>query len=79
MNATKKRNALKTMTDTLTPGWHPLPDIGAYLGVHTNTFYRLIRDGEISAIRIHRQYRIHTSDLTEYIQNHMTGKEKTSE
>ena len=42
-------------------------DVVAYLNVTPRTIYRLIRTGELPAIRIGHQWRIRQSDLDEWL------------
>jgi excisionase family DNA binding protein len=42
-------------------------DVGGYLNVTPRTIYRLIRTGELPAIRIGHQWRIRQRDLDEWI------------
>ncbi len=39
-----------------------------YLRINARTVYRLIRDGELPAVRIGRQWRIRRSDLDEWLE-----------
>jgi excisionase family DNA binding protein len=42
-------------------------DVVAYLNITPRTIYRLIRTGELPAIRIGHQWRIRQSDLDEWL------------
>jgi excisionase family DNA binding protein len=42
-------------------------DVVAYLNVTPRTIYRLIRTGELPAIRVGHQWRIRQSDLDEWL------------
>lgn len=42
-------------------------EVLGYLNVNPRTIYRLIRSGELPAIRIGRQWRFRRSDLNEWI------------
>jgi excisionase family DNA binding protein len=42
-------------------------DLVAYLNITPRTIYRLIRTGELPAIRVGHQWRIRQSDLDEWL------------
>ena len=48
-----------------------VPDACRLLGVHRNTLYRLIREGEVPAFRLSRggRWRFRRSDLEEWIED----------
>jgi excisionase family DNA binding protein len=62
----------KTISDT--NGGHKLPsfltteEVLQYLKVNPRTIYRLIRAGELPAVRIGRQWRFRQSDLRDWIE-----------
>lgn len=44
-------------------------EVADQLRVSTMTIYRLIRNGELPAVRVGRNYRVRTSDLDAYLQS----------
>jgi excisionase family DNA binding protein len=48
-------------------------EVLAYLNVTPRTIYRLIRTGELTAIRIGRQWRFRQSDLEAFLDRQRTG------
>lgn len=55
------------MRDIMTP-----EQVADYLQLNTDTVYRLIRDGQMAAIRIGRSYRIPREDLESFMQANST-------
>ena len=49
-------------------------EVLGYLRVNARTVYRLIRTGELPAVRIGRQWRIRRCDLDAWINGHRAGK-----
>jgi excisionase family DNA binding protein len=49
-------------------------EIADYLKVDIRTVYRWLREGEMSAIRFSREYRISESALREFVDAHRTGR-----
>ena len=49
------------------PAYLTTEDVVAYLNVTPRTIYRLIRTGELPAIRIGHQWRVRQSDLDEWL------------
>ena len=45
-------------------------DVQMYLGVGVNTFYRLIRSGELPAFRVGTLWRVRRKDLEQFCENH---------
>jgi excisionase family DNA binding protein len=43
-------------------------EVADQLRVSTMTIYRLIRRGELAAVRVGRNYRVRSGDLDEYLQ-----------
>ena len=60
-----------TLSDTnegaTLPSFLTTEEVLGYLKVNPRTIYRLIRSGELPAIRIGRQWRFRRSDLNEWI------------
>ncbi len=42
-------------------------DVLSYLRVNARTVYRLIRDGELRAVRVGRQWRVRRQDLERFV------------
>ncbi len=42
-------------------------DVLTYLRVNARTVYRLIRDGELRAVRVGRQWRVRRQDLDRFV------------
>jgi len=53
-------------------------DVVAYLNVTPRTIYRLIRTGELPAIRIGHQWRIRQGDLDEWLDRQRVAASKLS-
>jgi excisionase family DNA binding protein len=49
------------------PSFLTTEEVLGYLKVNSRTIYRLIRSGELPAIRIGRQWRFRRSDLNDWI------------
>lgn len=49
-------------------------DVLGYLRVTPGTIYRLIRSGELPAMRIGRQWRFRRADVDEWLGRHATGR-----
>ena len=50
-------------------------EVGAYLQVHQRTLYRLIRNGQLPAVRVGRQWRFRRQDLEAWLRGgRQTGK-----
>ncbi|HET7037934.1 MAG TPA: helix-turn-helix domain-containing protein [Thermomicrobiaceae bacterium] len=58
------------MTDIMTP-----EQVADYLQVSRETVYRLIRSGELAAVRIGRTYRIPHAELQAFLRSHGTRVE----
>lgn len=43
-------------------------EVAEHLRVSTMTIYRLVRRGELPAVRVGRNYRVRESDLTAYLE-----------
>lgn len=54
-------------------------EVADHLRVSTMTVYRLIRRGEIRALRIGRNYRIERAAFEEYLQGGATAVDETAE
>ena len=52
---------------------HTVGEVAGMLRVSTMTVYRLIRTGELPAVRIGRNYRVKQSDLEAYLDAQTTG------
>lgn len=50
-----------------------LEDVAELLGVNYQLIYRLVRSGELPAIRLGRVYRVTKEDLTAYLQKQKTA------
>jgi excisionase family DNA binding protein len=50
-----------------------LEDVADLLGVNYQLIYRLVRSGELPAIRLGRVYRVTQDDLNTYLTNQKTG------
>lgn len=50
------------------PSFLTTEEVLGYLNVNPRTIYRLIRSGELPAIRIGRQWRFRRSDLSDWIE-----------
>jgi excisionase family DNA binding protein len=50
-----------------------LEDVAELLGVNYQLIYRLVRSGELAAIRLGRVYRIERADLEAYLEANKTG------
>ncbi len=67
----------RTLNDSSGEG-HELPsfltteEVLTYLHVNPRTIYRLIRTGELPAVRIGRQWRFRESDLNDWIERQRT-------
>jgi excisionase family DNA binding protein len=46
-------------------------EVADQLRVSTMTIYRLIRRGELPAVRVGRNYRVRASDLDRYLEGHV--------
>lgn len=53
------------MTDTLLTA----AEVAQQLRVSTMTVYRLIRSGELAAVRVGRNYRVRAGDLEDYLES----------
>jgi excisionase family DNA binding protein len=53
------------MTDTLLTA----AEVAEQLRVSTMTVYRLIRSGELAAVRVGRNYRVRAGDLEDYLES----------
>ncbi len=49
-------------------------EVLGYLRVNARTIYRLIRTGELPAVRVGRQWRIRRRDLDTWINGHLVSK-----
>ena len=49
-------------------------DVLGYLRVTPRTIYRLIRSGELPAMRIGRQWRFRRADVDEWLDRHAAGR-----
>jgi excisionase family DNA binding protein len=62
----------ETLSDTLggtkLPSFLTTEEVLGYLKVNPRTIYRLIRSGELPAIRIGRQWRFRRSDLDDWLE-----------
>jgi excisionase family DNA binding protein len=56
-----------------------LEDVAEMLGVNYQLIYRLVRAGELPAIRLGRVYRVTQEDLNTYLQNQKTSGGATCE
>lgn len=54
-----------------------LEDVAELLGVNYQLIYRLVRSGELPAIRLGRVYRVTQSDLDTYLTAQKTGRSGT--
>jgi excisionase family DNA binding protein len=50
-------------------------EVADYLKVDVRTVYRWLRDGELSAIRFQREYRITERDLKDFLERRRTRPE----
>lgn len=51
-----------------TPGFlRPVAAVADYLGVRPKAVRRWIKDGDLAALRVGRQFRIHDADLEAYL------------
>ena len=60
-----------TSTDHWATGEHEFlttDEVLGYLRINARTVYRLIRDGELPAVRIGRQWRIRRGDLDNWLE-----------
>jgi len=53
-----------------------LDDVLAYLRVNARTVYRLIRTGDLPAVRIGHQWRVRRSDLDAWLNAQRVGADK---
>lgn len=53
-------------------------EVAETLRVSTMTVYRLVRSGEIPAVRVGRNYRIRRSDLDAYLEQQVVSPEDVS-
>jgi excisionase family DNA binding protein len=69
----------------MTPGHHngfgdtefmTTDDVLGYLRINARTVYRLIRDGELPAVRIGRQWRVRRCDLDSWLDGQRPGTGK---
>lgn len=51
-------------------------EVAETLRVSTMTVYRLVRSGEIAAVRVGRNYRIRRGDLDAYLQQQVVSPEE---
>lgn len=58
------RGTVRPMTDELLTA----AEVADRLRVSTMTVYRLIRGGELAAVRIGRNYRVREADLSDYLE-----------
>ena len=49
------------------PSFLTIEEVRGYLNVNPRTIYRLIRSGELPAVRIGRQWRFRRSDLDDWV------------
>jgi excisionase family DNA binding protein len=49
-------------------------EVLGYLRVTPRTIYRLIRSGELPAVRVGRQWRFRRRDLDEWLERQMVGR-----
>ena len=54
-----------------------LEEVADLLGVNYQLIYRLVRSGELPAIRLGRVYRIERADLEEYLDRSKTSRTQT--
>ncbi len=57
-----------------TKNYLTLEEVADRLGVHYQLIYRLVRDGELPAIRLGRVYRVETTDLEAFLQASKTAR-----
>jgi excisionase family DNA binding protein len=48
-------------------------EVARYLGCHPRTVYRYIRAGQLTAIKLGREYRIKRADLDRFLEERKTG------
>lgn len=63
-----KQTLNDTNGGTRFPSFLTTEEVLSYLKVNPRTIYRLIRSGELPAIRIGRQWRFRRSDLDDWIE-----------
>lgn len=66
------------MTNKSRPSYLTVAEVATEMRVSTMTVYRLIKSGELSAVRVGKSYRIRTADLdtfldSRYVENGATG------
>lgn len=64
---TNERTLRDTNGGSELPPFLTTEEVLGYLKVNPRTIYRLIRTGELPAIRVGRQWRFRRSDLTEWL------------
>lgn len=52
-----------------------LEEISEYLGVNYQLIYRLVRSGDLPAVRVGRVYRVRREDFDAYLSRHSTNQE----
>lgn len=53
---------------------HPIPEGAAHLGVSRTTFYKLVKDGEISTVKIGRRTFVSHDELLRYVDSLQRGE-----
>lgn len=53
-----------------------VPEVARYLRVHAITVYRMIRQGELPAIRVGRGWRFKKEDIERWLQEHEANSHK---
>lgn len=54
-------------------------EVAGMLRVSTMTVYRLIRTGELPAVRVGRNYRVRRSDLDTYLRDQVVAPEQVAD
>jgi len=60
-------------TESATPAFLTMDEVLGYLRVTSRTIYRLIKTGDLPAVRIGRQWRFRQSDLDAWLDRQQTN------
>jgi len=60
-------------TESTTPAFLTMDEVLGYLRVTSRTIYRLIKAGDLPAVRIGRQWRFRQSDLDAWLSRQQTN------